>query len=229
MPQNFRDIDQLPSLSRALDYMAKNMVNQIVVLERGIDEPHIFDDQIITQTIKSYSQAIEYCTQHGGQLNYWLTQDLNPDQRSEVERLVEVNQRVCAGAERILDLCNQIKQCTIDQIIEKDDFLGFGQKSIDEITGGLKLASMAAPVQRFEAALAIHQYVESILAAGGKEEEIINNPEMTNVSMQYMGIKGSAQPGEMEKLTQMFSGFHRFATVFENMMRLMKKFKGESS
>jgi hypothetical protein len=240
MPQNFRDIDQLPSLSHALDYMAKNMVHQITALERGLDAPHIFDDQVITRTIESYSQAITYCTQHREQFNHWLSKDLNQDQRTEVERLIEVNQRVCAGAERILDLCSQIKKGTIDSIMGKDDFdLGFetvtGQlktppsPSIDELMGGFKLSAMAAPVQRFEAALAIHQYVESILAKGGRDEEIINHPEMMNFAMQFLGIKGSGQPGEMEKLLQTFSGFHRFATVFENMMRLMKKLKGAAS
>lgn len=236
MHQNFRDIDQLPSLSHALDYMAKNMMHQITALERGLDAPHIFDDQVITRTMESFSQAITYCTQHSEQLNSWLAKDLTLDQRTEVERLVEVNQRVSAGAERILGLCNQIKKGTIDRIMEKDDFdLGFetltGQRkpplspSIDELIGGFKLSTMAVPVQRFEAALAIHQFVETILAAGGRDEEIINHPEMMNFAMQYLGIKGSGQPGEMEKLMQTFSGFHRFTQVFENMMNLMKKLK----
>jgi hypothetical protein len=147
---------------------------------------------------------------------------------------------VSAGAERILDLCNQIKKGTIDRIMEKDDLeLGFetltGQlktppsPSINELMGGFKLSTMAAPVQRFEAALAIHQFVESILTAGGRDEEIINHPEMMNFAMQLLGIKGSGQPGEMEKLMQTFSGFHRFTQVFENMMGLMKKLKGELS
>lgn len=239
MPKNFRDINWLPTLAHTIDYMAKNSMNQIAALERGLNEPHIFDDQIITQAIQSYSKAIEHCTQHGEQLNYWLTKDLNSDQHSEVKRLVEVNQRVCARAERIIDLCNQIKQGTIDRIMGKDDFdLGLetftGQRklpfshSIDELIGSIKIPSMAAPVQRFESALVIHQLVETILAAGGGDDEIINNPEIVNFTMLYLGIINSAQPLEMDRLTQIFSGFHRFATVFENMMGLMKKFKEES-
>ena len=240
MPQNFRDIDWLPTLAHTLEYMAKNSGNQIKALERGLDEPHMFDDQIITHTIQAYTKSIEYCSQHGEQLNYWLTKDLNPDQRSEVERLVEVNQRVCAATERILDFCSQIKQGTIDRLMEKDDFdLGFealtGQRkpplpnSLDELIGSLKMPSMAAPVQRFESALEIHQFVESVLATGGGDDEIINSPKMMNFAMLFMGIKGSVQPGEMDKLAQMFSGFHRFSKLFENIMGLMKKFKGESS
>lgn len=88
---------------------------------------------------------------------------------------------------------------------------------------------MAAPVQRFEAALAIHQYVESILAKGGRDEEIINHPEMMNFAMQFLGIKGSGQPGEIEKLMQTFSGFHRFVQVFENIIGLMKKFRRDGN
>jgi len=40
---------------------------------------------------------------------------------------------------------------------------------------------------------------------------------------------GSGQPGEMEKLLQTFSGFHRFVQVFETMMGLMKKFKRDGN
>lgn len=221
MAQSFRDIDHLSSFAQSLDYIAKNMVHQITALERGIDGTHIFDDQVITRTIESYSQAITYCTQHGGQLNHWLSKDIDQDQRTEVVRLVEVNQRIGAGAERIIDLCNQIKQDT-DRSTPPSPPI-----SIDEMLGGLKLSAMAAPVQRFDAALAIHQFVESVLATGGRDEEIINHPGMMNFAMQYLGIKGSGQPGEMEKLMQTFSGLHRFSKVFENMMGLMKKFKGE--
>jgi hypothetical protein len=51
---------------------------------------------------------------------------------------------------------------------------------------------------------------------------------MMDFAVRYLGIANSAQPGEIDKLMQMFSGFHRFAKVFENMMELMKKFKGVS-
>jgi len=236
MTRNFRDIEWLPDLANTIDYMAKNSVNQIAVLERGMGEPHVFDDRIITQTIRSYTKAIEYCTQYGEQLNWWLSKDLDLNQRSEVKRLVEANQRVIALNERILDLCNQIKQGTIDRIMEKDDadlafevLTGQGKSSfsnsIHKLMDGLEMPSMSAPVQRFESAMAIHQFVESILRAGGGDDEIINDPEMIKFAMQYIGILNSAQPVEMDKLKQMFSGFDRFAVVFETLMSLMKNFQ----
>ena len=222
----FRDISWLPTIGQALDSMAENSANQIRALERGLDEPYIFDDQVIDRTIRSYGEAIDHCTLYSEQLNRWLALDLEPDQRQEVERLIEVNQRVRAGNERIIDLCNRIKRGTIDRIMEQDDLeLGIAALTGKYKTPNLKLPPMAAPVERFEAALAIHELVESVLAAGGGDDHIINHPQMTNFAMQLMSIRISAQPGEMDSLTQMFSGFRRFAMVLENMIELFQRFK----
>ncbi len=234
MTQNFQDISWLSTIAHQMDFMAKNNQNQISALKRGIVEPHIFDDRIINRTIQAYSQAREHCIRHGEQLNCWLAQSLNPDQRSEVERLVELNQRILAGNEHILDLCSKIKQGTIDRIMEKNDFeLGFesltGKRKppnslMNERLAAVKAISMPVPVQRFEASLAIHQFVESILAEGGGDSEIINNPKMIEFATQFWGIANSAQPAELDGLKQMFSGFQRFAQVIKNMMDLMQQF-----
>lgn len=232
--QILRDISWLPQVALALDSMAKNSGNQIRALENGLDTPPVFDDRIIDRTIQAYEVALKHCSLFSEQLNYWLSQNIDPDQRSEVERLVEVNQRVCAGTERILDLCSQIKEGTIDRVMAKDDFeLGFealtGKRkppfstSLDAQLNSLKKLSMPAPVQRFEAALAIHHFVESILTKGGDDEDIMNNPEMMEFAIKLIGIKNSAQPGELAHLVGIFSGFHRFANLIEMMIGLLEK------
>ena len=218
--------------------MAKNSGNQIRALGSGLDQPHMFDDRIIDRTMQAYEKALEHCSLISEQLNRWLTTDLHSDQRAEVERLIEVNQQIRAGNERVLDLCSQIKQGTIDRIMEMDDCeLGIAaltgkrkppfSTSLDEQLNSLQKLSMPVPVQRFEAALAIHQFVESILAEGGGDEEIINNPGMMEFAIKFIGVKNSAQPGEMDKMTQMFSGFHRFSKVIELMMGLLRKIEEE--
>ena len=227
----FRDISWLPKIAHALDSMEKNNGNQIRALEKGVNEPHILDDRVINKTIQAYEEAFKHCGLFGEQLNMWLALDLDPDRREEVERLIEVNQKVRAGNERILDLCEQIKQGTIDRIMETDDFeLSFealtGNRkppfpTINEQMESLDKLSMPAPVQRFDAALAIHQFVESVLSDGGGDEDIINHGEMMTFALQFLSIKNSAQTEEMEKLVNIFSGFNRFAKIIENLLGLL--------
>jgi hypothetical protein len=230
--QIFRDISWLPQVAHALDSMAQNSGNQIRALESGLDQPHMFDDWIIDRTIQAYEKALDHCSLMSEQLNRWLTTDLRSDQRSEVERLIEVNQQIRAGNERVLDLCSQIKQGTIDRIMEMDDCeLGIAalagkrkppfSTSLDEQLNSLQKLSMPAPVQKFEAVLAIHQFVESILTKGGGDQEIINHPEMMEFAIKFIGVKNSAQAGELDHLMGMFAGFHRFSKIFEMLMGLL--------
>jgi len=41
--------------------------------------------------------------------------------------------------------------------------------------------------------------------------------------IQFRGIMDKAQLGEMDSLTQMFSGFRRFAEVLENLAEILRR------
>ena len=129
--------------------MAKATSNQVRALETGLDSPHVFDDQVINHSARVHRQVIEHCIRNRKQLARWLSQELDTGQRSEVERLIEVNERVLAGNERVLDLCNQIKRSAIDGVMEEDDFdlaaaALTGKYGIPEFNS----PSMAAPLIR---------------------------------------------------------------------------------
>jgi hypothetical protein len=223
----FRGIGWLPTLAAELDTMAQATANQVRALEAGLDSPHVFDDQVINHSIQVHRKAIDRCTWNRKQLDRWLSQDLDPGRRLEVERLVEVNDRVLAGNERVLDLCSQIKQGTINRIMEEDDF----DLAVGALTGKYKMPEfdpppMATSLERVEAAQAIHEFVESVLAEGGGDDDIVNHPEMTNYARLLMGIRVSAQPEEIDSLVKMFSGFGYFAKLLENMIEMLQEFRG---
>ena len=73
---------------------------------------------------------------------------------------------------------------------------------------------------------AVHQFVESVLVKGGSDEDIINHAEMMPFAIQFLSIKNSAQPGEMEKLAGMFPGFNRFSKIVENLVGLLQNLEG---
>ena len=232
----FRDITWLPQVREALDGMDEDTADQIRNFEEGLTKPHVLDDYLMNRAIRLMKERAEFYFPYAEQLSQWLSLDLDPDRRREVERLIEVNQRVRAGSERAIELCERITEGTIDRIMEKDDFeLGveafLGKRNdFPEINtfemAGLKIPSLPAPLQRFEAALAIHEFVESIQAAGGSEEDIAAHPDMMDFMMQFRGIMDKAQPGEMDSLTQMFSGFHRFAELLENLAQIHRRSEG---
>jgi hypothetical protein len=154
----FRDISWLPMIAQVLDTIVEDAVGQVAVLdaerlievsqrvragfdataedaagqieilEDGRTKPHAVDGHLMNRTIQAMQESIRCSVWYAGQLTRWLSLDLNPDQRREVERLIEVNQSVGAGSEsiivlseRIIELCEQIKKGTIKRIIQKDD------------------------------------------------------------------------------------------------------------
>jgi len=220
--QIFRDITWLPALAEALASYAENCKNQITAFERGMDQQFSFDEHVVDHTIEAYGKVLETYYFHNDQFNLWLSMNLSQKQRSEVKRLIEVNETVRARNERILDLCYQIKNGTINQATKKDDF----QFALDAFSGKIKLPSTGSMDDRFETAKEIHEFVESIFNAGGDDSNIINHPKMMHYAMKLQGIICSSQPGEMDSLTQIFSGFNRFAKILENMLELFRQFKG---
>ncbi|MDR3715939.1 MAG: hypothetical protein P4L51_24265 [Puia sp.] len=217
----FRDIKWLPKFAQALDSYAENSRNQITALEMGMYQPYDLDDNVLDITIQLYREGLEQYPLNNSQINHWLKQDLNQDQRAEVERLVEVNEIVRARNERILDLCNQVKHGTIDRVMEDDDY----EIALDAFAGKIRLELSGSMDERFETAKEIHEFIEAILAGGGDDSDIVNHPEMMNYALKLQGLICSAEPGEFDGLAQMLHGFGRFAKILENMLELFKQFK----
>jgi len=76
-----------------------------------------------------------------------------------------------------------------------------------------KVPPMQDPWQRFETALKIHEFVRSVRASGGGDQDIKDHPEMMDFMMQFRAIKDEAQPGEIDTLADRFSGFDYFARM----------------
>ena len=152
----FRDITWLPQIREALDGMEQDTADQIRNFEEGLRKPHVLDDHLMNRAIRLMKERMEFYFLYAEQLSQWSSLDLDPDQRREVERLIEVNQRVRAGSERAIELCERIKEGTIDRIMEKDDFeLGveafLGKRNdFPEINtfemAGLKIPTLPGPV-----------------------------------------------------------------------------------
>ncbi len=154
--------------------------------------------------------------------------DLAPLQRHEVERLIEVNQRVSAVCERGIELCERIRQGAIERILEKDDLdLGLEvltgirdlpqPNPIDDLIAGLEVPIIPTIVQHASAALEIHQFVESVLSAAGADEQIMTHPDILQFMMRFRRIVDGAEPGELDALMERFRGFHRFARMLEEL------------
>ncbi len=220
--QIFRDITWLPSIANTLNIIAQNTRNQIASLERSFEQPYLLDDQIVAQTVVSYKQALEEYIPIKDQLNHWLEQDLDSDQRDEVERLVELNEVVRARNERIIDLCGQIKEGSIDRIMEKDDY----QLGLDALTGKLSFQPPTSSDDRYQVARKIDEFVTETLAAGGSDDDIVNDPQMPAHALQLQSIISEAKPGEMDALAELLPGFGYFAKLLEVLVEMFKEFKG---
>jgi hypothetical protein len=217
----FRDITWLPELIELMETSAKNARNQIGALEMSIGGNTLLDEQILDHTIDMYGQLLELSFHRDAQLDKWLGLNLSKHQRSEVERLIDLNQVIQARVERILDLCDEIKHSGLERDFEGSDF----QTAIDAFMGNIVFQGSLSDEECLEIVKKISRFVEEIVAAGGGNDDIVNHPDMMACAMNLQKIVATAKPSELEALDLMYPGFAHFRLLFQSMTELMMRFK----
>lgn len=132
---NWQPISALPMFAFIIDGMLHEDQEQYKNLLEAKDEPHVLDDYTIDRVVSVYTTHLEDVSIFNEQLSRWKNGKLSASQRREVERLtgqVEKLEKVC---QQILALAAELKEGTIDRILEKSDI----ELALDVLTGKRKL------------------------------------------------------------------------------------------
>ena len=97
------------------------MIDGYVTLREARQRPHVFDDALVDRIDRVYGDALEMTGLFEQQLRRWRNSGLTVDQKRDVARLE--GQVLCLrrGLTTILALAAEIRQGTIDRVMDKSD------------------------------------------------------------------------------------------------------------
>ena len=92
------------------------------------------DDDTVDRVHSVFTTQLEYVALYDEQLSRWRNGRLSLDQRQEVGRLTKQTEQLRRVCQQILSLAAELKEGTIDRIMEKSD----PQLGMDILTGKIK-------------------------------------------------------------------------------------------
>jgi cell division septum initiation protein DivIVA len=117
----WQPIERLPLIAEMIDGYLADAQKQEQTLREARQRPHVFDDALVDRIDRVYGEALEMANLFAQQLRRWRNSGLTVDQEQDVARLegqvLCLRQRLTA----ILALAAEIRQGTIDRVMEKSD------------------------------------------------------------------------------------------------------------
>ena len=127
-------VTALPLIAELLDGFLNDGKEQLQTLTEAKDRPHLLDDDTVDRVKKVYTAQLDDLWIFDEQLARWNRGRLSVSQRKEVDRLVEVAGRLRKRLTEILDLSAELREGTIDRIMEKSD----AEVAMEIMSGKLK-------------------------------------------------------------------------------------------
>ena len=118
---NWQPISALPMIASFIDGMVSDTRAQWETLQPARAKPHVLDSALVERIERAYSEQLDTSALFLEQLSRWRKGPLSAEQSNEVTRLEGQVETLRANLTNILDLAAEVKDHTIDKILEKDD------------------------------------------------------------------------------------------------------------
>jgi hypothetical protein len=108
-------------IASLIDGMVSDTRTQWETLQPARAKPHVLDSALVERIERVYSEQLDTSALFQEQLSRWRKGPLSAEQSNEVTRLEGQVETLRANLTNILDLAGEVKDHTIDKILEKDD------------------------------------------------------------------------------------------------------------
>jgi hypothetical protein len=116
-----RPISFLPTYTELIIGELAQTEEQYASIAAAKHKPHVLDDAIVDRAVKLYEDQLSFIPLHEQQLNWWLSENITDAQRYQVEDLQARLPSLREKTEALLALLAELKQGTIDRILEMSD------------------------------------------------------------------------------------------------------------
>ena len=117
----YHGIDMLPVIRDLIEGMQSQTDEMFHSLSEARAKPWALDDETWDRTDRLFLEQLEYLAINAEQLRRWTQLKLAAGHRREVERLQKLIPPCRARCQDILDLSQELRQGTINRILEADD------------------------------------------------------------------------------------------------------------
>jgi hypothetical protein len=117
---NWQPVSALPMLASLIDGIVADTSAQWETLQPARAKPHVLDSALVERIERVYSEQLDTSDLLKEQLSRWRQGPLSPKQSNEVARLEGQVVTLRANLTNVLDLVGEVKDHTIDKILEKD-------------------------------------------------------------------------------------------------------------
>ena len=114
-----------------IDGMLENTQENHFNLKAVSHRPHLLDDYTINRMIRAYTEQQQDISLNEEQLSYWRNEELNLDQRYEVERLTSQIGRLHKTLSATLSLAGELKAGTNEQTLGREN----AELAVDLLSG----------------------------------------------------------------------------------------------
>lgn len=130
-----RPLSFLPALTEVIIGSLAQTEEQYESFAAARHKPHVLDDTIVDRAIWLYEEQLTSIPLHERQLNWWLADDITDAQQYQVKDLQAKLPQLKVKTEALLALLAELKQGTIDRILEMSD----EELALKVLRGELKL------------------------------------------------------------------------------------------
>ena len=117
----WQPVNAIPMIASFIDDMVADTSEQWKTLQPARAKPHVLDSELVEHIKRAYSGQLDTSMLFKEQLSRWQKERLSPDQSNEIARLEGQVATLQANLTNILELAHEVKDHTIDKILEKDD------------------------------------------------------------------------------------------------------------
>lgn len=117
----WQPISALPELAGIIDGMLRDSQEEHQRLLEARPRAHELDDYTVSQVVRAFTDQAKTLGIYEQQLDRWLRFGLQSDQAYEVDRLKAQLGRLATLSANILALAEDVKQGTIERMLEKND------------------------------------------------------------------------------------------------------------
>ena len=132
---NWQPITFLPTLVQWIDDALADTEEQYATFSAVRSKPHVLDDEIIERTVRLYTEQLQFLRLYRQQLDRWKQSHPSAQQKQTIYALNQKITRCKELSQSILDLIEEIRQGTINRILEMDD----AELALKVLSGELKM------------------------------------------------------------------------------------------
>jgi hypothetical protein len=118
---SWQPVSALPMIASLIDGMVVDTSAQWETLQPARAKPHVLDSALVERIERAYSEQLDTSALFKEQLSRWRKEILSLEQSKAIMRLEGQVEALRANLTNILGLADEVKDHTIDKILEKDD------------------------------------------------------------------------------------------------------------